>query len=151
MTTNAKQSYLNSDEDTIQQLIARPLAADADLFAVADNCTALVTVLVDTDDSKTKSALCERLQHALRQLRQLCDGELPPHLVAQLVEGEKLTSCVPECWQETATQVDYALALTQAIAGGTLAANVAEDLTSLLHDMVWMMAEYVREPYIAAH
>ncbi len=53
--------------------------------------------------------------------------------------------------QDTVTQVDYALALTQAVKGGTLPANVAKELTGLLHDMVWLLSEFVKEPRITAH
>ncbi len=74
-----------------------------------------MSMLLETDDSETCTALCERLLHGLRQLRELCDADLPPYLVTQLIVGEKVTSCVPECWQETALQVDYAQALTQAL------------------------------------
>ncbi|WP_327062102.1 hypothetical protein [Leclercia adecarboxylata] len=87
----------------------------------------------------------------LRQLRELCDADLPPHLIAQLIAGEKITSCVPECWQETALQVDYALALTQALLYGILPPGIAKELTGLLHDMVWLLDEFVKEPYITAH
>ena len=43
------------------------------------------------------------------------------------------------------------MALTLAVMGGTLPANVAKELTELLHDMVWLLAEFVKEPYITAH
>ena len=151
MATNTTLTYLESDESVIQQITALPLAADADLFETADRCAALVSVLLETDDSATCSALCERLLHGLRQLRELCDADLPPHLISQLIMGEKLTSCVPECWQETAIQVDHALALTQAVMGRTLPANVEKELTGLLHDLLWLLAEFVKEPYITAH
>ena len=59
MATIPTLSYLQSDENIIQQLITRPLPVDADLFDVADNCAALVTVLVESDDSVISSALCE--------------------------------------------------------------------------------------------
>ncbi|MDU2879533.1 MAG: hypothetical protein E7B94_05025, partial [Enterobacter sp.] len=65
--------------------------------------------------------------------------------------GEKTNSCVPDCWQDTLTQVDYVLALTQAVMGGTLPAHVVKELTGLLHDMVWLLAEFVKEPRITAH
>ena len=151
MATTLNLSYLKSDESVIYHLINQPLPAAADLFEVADHCAALVSVLIETDDSEACSALYERLLRALRQLRELCDADLPPHLIAQLIVGEKLTSCVPDCWQETAIQVDYALVLTQAIAGGTLPANVVKELTGLLHDLVWLLAEFVKEPYITVH
>ncbi|QGU15645.1 hypothetical protein GNG27_13585 [Leclercia sp. 119287] len=114
-------------------------------------CAALMSMLLETDDSETCTALCERLLHGLRQLRELCDADLPPYLVTQLIVGEKVTSCVPECWQETALQVDYAQALTQALLAGMLPPGVAKELTGLLHDMVWLLAEFVKEPYIATH
>ncbi|MFH7905576.1 hypothetical protein ACKU08_010365 [Enterobacter cloacae] len=151
MATIPTLSYLQSDENIIQQLIIRPLPVDADLFDVADNCAALVTVLVESDDSVISTALCERLLQALHRLHELCDADLPPNLIEQLIVGEKMTSCVPDCWHDTATQIDYVLALTQAVKGGTLPANVAKELTGLLHDMIWLLAEFVKEPRIVAH
>ena len=151
MATIPTLTYLPSDENVILQLISRPLPADADLFDVADNCAALVSVLVETDDATSRMALCERLLQALRRLRKLCDVDLPPHLIEQLIMGEKLNSCVPDCWQDTLTQVDYVLALTRAVMGGTLPSHVAKELTGLLHDMVWLLAEFVKEPRITAH
>ena len=47
--------------------------------------------------------------------------------------------------------MDYAVALTLAVMGGTLSASVAKELVGLLHDMVWLLAEFVKEPYITAH
>ncbi len=147
MATIPTLTYLPSDENVILQFISRPLPADADLFDVADNCA----VLVETDDATSRMALCERLLQALRRLRKLCDVDLPPHLIQQLIMGEKLNSCVPDCWQDTLTQVDYVLALTQAVMGGTLLSHLAKELTGLLHDMVWLLAEFVEEPRITAH
>ncbi|HDR2659505.1 TPA: hypothetical protein QCI56_004527 [Enterobacter asburiae] len=151
MATIPTLTYLPSDENVILQLISRPLPADADLFVVADNCAALVSVLVEIEDANMFTAFCERLLHALRKLRELCDVDLPPDLIAQLIMGEKLNSCVPDCWQDTLTQVDYVLALTKAVRGGTLPAHVAKELTGLLHDMVWLLAEFVKEPRITTH
>ncbi|WP_233101351.1 hypothetical protein ACJYFV_10805 [Enterobacter asburiae] len=133
------------------QLISRPLPANAALFVVADSCAALVSVLVETDDVASRAALCERLLQTLRRLRELCDVDLPPYLIEQLIMGEKINSCVPDCWQDTLTQVDYVLALTQVVMGGTLLAHVAKELTGLLHDMVWLLAEFVKEPRITTH
>lgn len=110
-----------------------------------------MSVLVETDDLTSRTALCERLLQALHRLRKLCDVDLPPHLIEQLIMGEKLNSCVPDCWLDTLTQVDYVLALTQAVMGGTLPSHVAKELTGLLHDMVWLLAEFVKEPRITAH
>ncbi|MFZ3619411.1 hypothetical protein ACOYA6_09190 [Leclercia barmai] len=151
MTTLSNLTYIPFDESVFHPLIALPLPADADLFETADHCAALVIVLIETDDPATYTAICERLLHGLRHLRELCDADLPPHLIAQLIAGEKITSCVPECWQETALQVDYALALTQALLAGTLPPGVTKELTGLLHDMVWLLADFVKEPYITAH
>lgn len=149
MTTVPTLADRQTDEHIIQQLIAQPVPAD--LVETADRCAALASVLLETDDTPIRAALGERLLQTLRQLRQLCDADLPPHWVAQLIEGDKLTSCVPACWQDTAIQVDHALALTQAIMGGTLPASVEKGLTGLLHDLVWLLAEFVKEPHIPAH
>jgi len=151
MATVPEFSYALSEESAVHHLIDLQLCDSADLFELADTCTACVSVLVETDDPVTFSILCERLLALLKRLRECCDTELPPHLVERLIAGEKIVSCVPDCWQETAMQGDYAVALTLAIMGGTLPARVAKELTGLLHDMVWLLAEFVKEPYIAAH
>ncbi|MCK7315389.1 hypothetical protein [Enterobacter cloacae] len=151
MATTPEFSYALSEESAVQHLINLQLCDSADLFELADTCAACVSVLVETDDPVTFSILCKRLLAGLKRLRERCDAELPAHLVERLIAGEKIVSCVPDCWQETALQVDYAVALTLAVMGGTLPASVAKELTGLLHDMVWLLAEFVKEPYIAAH
>ncbi|MCM7167765.1 hypothetical protein [Enterobacter quasiroggenkampii] len=151
MATTPEFSYALSEESAVHQLITHPISDSADLFELADACAAYVSVLVETDDAVTFATLCKQLLAALKRLRECCDSELPPYLVEQLIAGEKIASCVPDCWQETTLQVDYAVALTLAVMGGTLPVNVAKELTGLLHDMVWLLAEFVKEPYIAAH
>lgn len=151
MATTPEFSYALSEESAVHQLINHPISDSADLFELADACAAYVSVLVETYDTVTFATLCERLLATLKRLRECCDSALPPYLVERLIAGEKIASCVPECWQETALQVDYAVALTLAVMGGTLPANVAKELTGLLHDMVWLLAEFVKEPYITAH
>lgn len=151
MATIPEFSYVLSEENVIHHLINLPVSESADLFELADACTAYASVLLETDDAVTFAILCERILAALKRLRECCDAELPAYLVEQLIAGEKIASCVPDCWQETTLQVDYAVALTLAVIGGTLPANVAKELTGLLHDMVWLLAEFVKEPYITAH
>lgn len=151
MATTPGFSYALSEESVVHHLINNPIPDSVDLFALADACAAYVSVLVETDDSVTFATLFKRLLAALKQLRECCEAELPTYLVEQLIAGEKINSCVPDCWQETTLQVDYAVALTLAVMGGTLPANVAKELTGLLHDMVWLLAEFVKEPYITAH
>lgn len=133
-----------SADSFTHQLLALSLPASADSLQIADACTAFASVLVETDDTETRRALCGRLLDALGQLHSLC-SDLSPYLVKHLLEGEKIDSCAPDCWQNTATQVENAQALTQAIQGGTLSASVEKTLTGLLHDIVWLLAEFVRE------
>ncbi|MGG4734748.1 hypothetical protein [Leclercia adecarboxylata] len=90
MTTISTLTYPQSDEQIIPASLTTPLSAAADLFEVADRCAALVSVLIETDDRTSRIALCEGLLHALRLLRERCDAELPPHLIAQLIQGETL-------------------------------------------------------------
>lgn len=151
MATIPTLSYAQSEESLIQQLLNTPLPQKADLFQVADLCATFVCVLVETHDNETRVALCDRLLQALNQLRDLCDKDLPPYLIEQLIKGEKMSSNVPDLWQETTTLVDYAQALAQAVQGETLPSGVTKELTGLLHDMVWLLADFVKEPYITAH
>lgn len=44
--------------------------------------------------------------------------------------------------------VHYAQALAQAILGNTLPREVSMALMGLLHDMVYLLADYVKEPYL---
>ena len=115
MATIPGFSYALTEESALHHLLHLQLPYSADLFELADTCAAYVSVLVETDDAVTFATLCERLLAALKRLRKSCDSELPPYLVERLIAGEKIASCVPECWQETALQVDYAVALTLAI------------------------------------
>ncbi|EOZ1428180.1 hypothetical protein UXN93_08010 [Enterobacter hormaechei] len=151
MATTPGFSYVHAEESAVHHLLHLQLPDSADLFELAGTCAAYVSVLVETDDAVTFSTLCKQLLAALKRLRECCDAELPSYLVEQLIAGEKIASCVPDCWQDTAMQVDYAEALTLAVMGGTLPASVAKELTGLLHDMVWLLAEFVKEPYITAH
>ncbi|MEG5463053.1 hypothetical protein [Enterobacter chuandaensis] len=151
MATIPGFSYALTEESALHHLLLLQLPESADLFELVDACTAYVSVLVETDDTVTFATLCERLLATLKRLRECCDSALPPYLVERLIAGEKIASCVPDCWQETTLQVDYAVALTLAVMGGTLPASVAKELTGLLHDMVWLLAEFAKEPYIQAH
>lgn len=85
MTTIPTLTYPQSDEQVIPPSLTMPLSAAADLFEVADRCAALVSVLIETDDSASRTALYEGLLRALQQLRERCDAALPPHLIAQLI------------------------------------------------------------------
>ncbi|MCF2293611.1 hypothetical protein LGS00_15750 [Enterobacter hormaechei] len=151
MATTPGFSYVHAEESAVNHLLHLQLLDSADLFELTDTCAAYVSVLVETDDAVTFSTLCKQLLAALKRLRECCDAELPSYLVEQLIAGEKIASCVPDCWQDTALQVDYAEALTLAVMGGTLPVSVAKELTGLLHDMVWLLAEFVKEPYITVH
>ncbi|HCT6441731.1 TPA: hypothetical protein OT526_000838 [Enterobacter hormaechei] len=151
MATTPGFSYVHAEESAVNHLLHLQLPDSADLFELTDTCAAYVSVLVETDYAVTFSTLCKQLLAALKRLRECCDAELPSYLVEQLIAGEKIASCVPDCWQDTALQVDYAEALTLAVMGGTLPVSVAKELTGLLHDMVWLLAEFVKEPYITAH
>lgn len=131
-----------------QQLIALPLPASADLFEVVDLCAAFASILVETDNVSERHALCGRLLHALAALERLCDNDLPQHLIEQLIAGEAAPSCMPDSWQDTITPVKYAQALAQAIQGNALPQNVNNALTGLLHDMVYLLADFVKEPYL---
>lgn len=150
MTTIPTLTDTQSQENVIHQLLGLPLPDFADPVELTKACTAFVSVLVETDDREIHAALCERLLHGLNQLQVHCDHGLPSYLVEEVVAGEKLHACVPECWQDASLQVDYAKALTHAIAGETLPDNVAKELTRLLHDMVWLLAEYVQESDMTA-
>ena len=151
MATTPGFSYVHAEESAVNHLLHLQLPDSADLFELTDTCAAYVSVLVETDDAVTFATLCKQLLAALKRLRECCDAELPSHLVEQLIAGEKIASCVPDCWQDTALQVDDAVALTLAVMGGTLPVSVAKELTGLLHDMVWLLADFVKEPYITAH
>jgi len=147
MTTKSTYVYASSTNALVQQLIDTPLATTAELPELADISAALVSVLQETDAHK---ALCEKLLQTLGKMRECDTSEPSPELIAQLIEGERFSTSVPACWQEITVQVDYALALTQAVLGGTLPASVESSLTGLLHDMVWMLEEFVKESSGAA-
>lgn len=71
-------------------------------------------------------------------------------MIEQLIAGDAAPSCMPDSWQDTATPLSYAQALAQAIQGNTLPQGVNNALTGLLHDMVYLLADFVKEPYLTA-
>lgn len=83
----------------------------------------------------------------LARLAQLCDEDLPLHLVARLTVDELPQSAMPDYWQDTCLLVEYLRALNQALLGNMLPGKVVENLAGLLHDMVYILRDYVREPY----
>ena len=44
--------------------------------------------------------------------------------------------------------VGYAQALDQALLSQTLASAVSQELAGLLHDLIYLLADFVREPYL---
>ena len=92
MATIPGFSYALTEESAVYHLLHLQLPDSADLFELADACTAYVSVLVETDDAVTFATLCKRLLAALKRLRECCDAELPSYLVEQLIAGEKMTS-----------------------------------------------------------
>ncbi|MEL2241309.1 hypothetical protein PAS25_09925 [Leclercia adecarboxylata] len=147
MATIPTLSYPESDESIIHHLLTAPLPVSADLFEVTDRCAALVTVLLETKETAPRLALCGQLSHVLTRLAHLCDEDLPSHLIAQLTVDDVVDSAMPLCWQETYLMVEYLQSLNLALLGNTLPDKVAQDLTGLLHDMVYILRDYVREPY----
>ncbi len=131
----------------MNNLLNMPIPATADLFQVADLCSEFVIKLVESDDPAESLALCGRLSHALTALRQLCDEDLPPHLLESLTVDEPPAPCVPDCWVDSNVLVEYAQGLTQVLLSRTLSNPVMVPLTGLLHDLVILLTDYLKQPY----
>ena len=140
---------LFSNDSFTAQLLATPLPASANLFDVTDFCAGFVNILLDTDEAPERMAILGRLSQAFTRMAQLCDDDLPPDLVAQLTTDELPDTRMPDCWHDTYLTVGYLQSLTQALLGNTLAKPLADDLAGLLHDMVYIVRDYVREPYLS--
>lgn len=130
------------------QLLDLPIPSTLDLFELTDCCCAFVNVLLETHHKAERLALCGRLAFTLDEIKNRCDEDLPLHLVEQLSTEILAQSCVPDCWQDTAMLVGYAQALNQALLSQTLASAVSQELAGLLHDLVYLLADFVREPYL---
>lgn len=151
MTTIATPFYSEPETRLVYQLIAEPLSPAAGRVELANACAAYVCALVETEDAELVDALCGRLLQGLTQLGARCDTALSPQVVTRLIEEEKCDSCVPACWQDPLTMVNYAMELTRAVQGNTCPADVTKGLTNLLHDMVWLLADFMQEPAVSAH
>ena len=75
---------------------------------------------------------------------------LSQRFLQQLIAHDATPSSIPDSWQDTFTPVHYAQNLAQAILGNTLPRDVNIALTGLLHDLVFLLAEFVKEPYLHA-
>ncbi|EBU7767644.1 hypothetical protein DK750_22890 [Salmonella enterica subsp. enterica serovar Rovaniemi] len=130
------------------KLLTMPIPASADLFQLADMCAAFAVELVESIDTAESLALCGRLSFALTALRPLSDSFPPPHLVELLTANECPAPCVPDCWIDSYLLVDYAQSLTQALLSCTLPHTATVELTGLLHDLIMLMADYLKQPYL---
>lgn len=148
MATIPTLTFSDHHEKFTRQLIAHPLPSSADLFEVADFCAAFASVLIETDDAAERNALCGRLLNALMHMERLCENDLPLQLLDQLSAEEIPVSIMPECWQETDIPVSYAVALSQSLLSNNLPDSIAKALAGLLHDLVYLLADFVKEPYI---
>ena len=132
----------------MDNLLTVPLPASADLFRLADICAAFAIELVDSADTAESLALCGRLSHALTALCLLCDEDLPPDLQTRLTADELPTPCIPDCWRDSYLLVGYAQALTQALLSCSLPHAVVVELKGLLHDLICLMVEYLKQPFL---
>ncbi|EAB5051752.1 hypothetical protein EG177_04725 [Salmonella enterica] len=128
------------------KLLTMPIPASADLFQLADMCAAFAVGLVESTDAAESLALCGRLSFALTALRPLCDADLPPYLVERLKADELPAPYVPDCWVDSYLLVNYARSLTQALLSCTLPHGATVELTGLLHDLIMLMADYLKQP-----
>lgn len=149
MATTLTLTHPQSTKSITNQLIDRAILPTLDLFELTDCCCAFVNVLLETNDKVERMALCGRLGVALAELKNQCDEDLPEHLIEKLVTEILVPSCIPDCWHDTTMLVGYTQALNQALLSQTLANNISQELAGLLHDLVYLLADYVREPYLS--
>lgn len=149
MATIPILAHPHSTDSFSCQLLDLPISSTLDLFELTDCCCAFVNVLLETHDKAERLALCGRLAFTLNELKNRCEEDLPPHLLERLSTALPAQSCVPDCWQDTAMLVEYAQALNQALLSQTLASAVSQELAGLLHDLIYLLADYVREPYLS--
>ncbi|KNC90084.1 hypothetical protein [Trabulsiella odontotermitis] len=135
-------------DSIIERLLSTPIPASADLFDVAEFCSAFVNELIECHDPAQSQALCGRLSHALVLLHRLCNADLPPHRIEQLKVSETPASTFPDYWGDTDTLVAYAQGVTQVLLSGTLADSLAVTMTGLLHDLVHAIEGYIKEPRV---
>ncbi|EFC1954658.1 hypothetical protein G5I83_003145 [Escherichia coli] len=132
----------------MDKLLTMPIPVSADLFQLADICAAFAVELMECADTAERLALRGRLSHALHALRLSCDKDLPQHLIERLTADDLPAPCVPDCWMDSYLLVDYAQSLTQALLTCTLPDTASVELTGLLHDLIVLMNDYVKQPYI---
>jgi hypothetical protein len=149
MTTVSSQTLAENERQQLQEILDIPLPGTADLFTAVDFCASLVSVMVECEEEHYRLALCGRLAHALTVLNQRCADDMPDWMVRQLTMGTVPVSSVLDCWEDTETLVEYAQALTLALSGNTLLAKNAQDLVGLLHDLVYLLVDQLKTPFMA--
>lgn len=137
-----------SHSEFIQEIITTPLSPSSDLFVVVDTCTSFVCVLVENNNPVERLALCGRLTQALKQLENLCEEALPQHLIDALTADFLPASPVPDCWEDSSMLLGYTLALTSVLASAPGNKYVEKELTGLLHDLVFLLAEQLKTPFL---
>ncbi|EDT2769707.1 hypothetical protein ZQ37_001673 [Salmonella enterica subsp. enterica] len=132
----------------MNKLLTQPLPVSMDLFQLADVSAAFAVELVECTDIVKCMALCGRLSHALIAIRFACESDLQPELIERLTVDDIPAPCVPDCWRDSYVLVGYAQSLTQALLSCTLPHAATVELIGLLHDLVLMMADYLKQPYL---
>lgn len=148
MTTITPQILCKTFQHQIEDVLDAPLSGSADLFTALDQCAAFVCVMVECPDDYYRLALCGRLAHALTVLRQRCAEDLPENLISQLTAETATVSEIPDFWHDTELLLDYADALILALSGKTLMDKNSQDLVGLLHDLVFLLVDQLKMPFI---
>ena len=148
MATIPILTHSKNDSLQVEAVLASALPGSADLFTVVDHCAMFVCVLVECEEIYYRHALCGRLSHALTLLSQRCEEDLPDYLIGQLTAEVIPVSSVPDCWQDTCALLTHAQALTLALSGNTLMEKNSKELAELLHDIVYLLVDQLKTPFI---
>ncbi|EJN2862276.1 hypothetical protein NPT69_001120 [Salmonella enterica subsp. enterica serovar Yaba] len=132
----------------MNKIITLPIPVSADLFQLADMCVDFAAELQESTNITKSLALCGRLSVALKAVRLACNIDLPPHLTELLTTDELPEPCVPDCWVDSYLIVEYAQSLTEALLSCTLSSATTKQLTGLLHDIITLMDDYLKQPYL---
>lgn len=137
----------------ISALLKLPVSPSLDLFQILDICQCYVDALIENDSTTERMALCGRLFAGLEVLKVVLDQPLPDYLIERLtVDVAQSDGYISPLTADSTSLCGYCSALTLVLLSQLQPTDQADQITEMLFDMLYVLAEDLKAPrFIRTH
>lgn len=134
-------------EPVLSALLKAPLGTGHDLFQVLDACEGYTDILIESEDTTERMALCGRLLAGLEILRVVLDEPLPEYLIEYLTaKNSDIEDYDSPLSADSDLLREYCSALTIVLLNQQESAEQQETITGLLFEMINILVNSLRAP-----